>query len=68
MIAKISGMKLVGLCIAKEINMFENEKSEDMSKIITQAKAEFNAYTETRIREIGIEALKKDSVKFLETK
>ena len=41
---------------------------EDMSKIVTQAKAEFNAYTETRIREIGIEALKKDSIKFLEDK
>lgn len=40
---------------------------EDMEEILTKAKAEFNAYTETRIREIGIEALKKDSIKFLET-
>lgn len=52
----------------KNIKFVKDSFKEDMSKIVTQAKAEFNAYTETRIREIGIEALNKDSVKFLETK
>lgn len=50
------------------IEFIKDSFKEDMSKIVTQAKAEFNAYTETRIREIGIEALKNDSIKFLETK
>jgi len=41
---------------------------EDMDKIVVKAKAEFNAYVENRVHEIGIEAIKTDSVKFLEDK
>lgn len=41
---------------------------EDMSNMVTKAKAEFNAYVEDRIQAIGIESLKSDSVKFLENK
>lgn len=37
-----------------------------MSKIVGKANAEFNAYVENRVHEIGIEIIKKDSVKFLE--
>ena len=39
-----------------------------MDKIVTQAKAEFNAYVENRIHEIGIEEMKKGNVSFLENK
>lgn len=39
---------------------------EDMEEMVTKAKAEFNAYVENRIYEIGTEAINKDSVKFLE--
>ncbi len=41
---------------------------EDMEEMIIKAKAEFNAYVENRIYEIGTEAINKDSIKFLETK
>lgn len=41
---------------------------EDMNSIVTKAKAEFNAYTENRIHEIGIESIKNGTVKFLEDK
>ena len=40
----------------------------DMEEMITKAKAEFNAYVETHVHEIGIESIKSDSVKFLEDK
>ena len=39
---------------------------EDMDKIVSKAKAEFNAYVENRIYQIGIEAVSSDSVKFLD--
>lgn len=39
---------------------------DDMSNVVMKAKAEFNAYVESRIYEIGIETIKSDSVKFLE--
>ena len=39
---------------------------EDMTEIVTKAKAEFNAYVENRICEIGIESLKSDSVQLLD--
>ena len=41
---------------------------EDMEGMVTKAKAEFNAYVENRVHEIGIEELKKGNVKFLEDK
>lgn len=46
----------------------ENEKKEDMEEMVTKAKAEFNAYVENRICEIGVDTIKKDAVKFLEHK
>ena len=39
---------------------------EDMDKIVTKAKAEFNAYVENRMYQIGADAISSDSVKFLE--
>ena len=42
------------------------DKKEDMDEIVTKAKAEFNAYVENRVHEIGIEEVKKGNVKFLE--
>jgi hypothetical protein len=54
--------------VTGNIKFVKDSFKEDMSKIVTQAKAEFNAYMETRIREIGIETLKEDSIKFLENK
>lgn len=39
---------------------------EDMDKIVTKAKAEFNAYIENRMYQIGADAISSDSVKFLE--
>lgn len=41
---------------------------EDMEEMVTKAKAEFNAYVENRIYEIGVDTIKKDAVKFLEHK
>ena len=40
----------------------------DMEEMVTKAKAEFNAYVENRIYEIGVDTIKKDAVKFLEQK
>ena len=48
------------------VNFVKDSFKEDMNKIVTKAKSEFNAYVENRIHEIGIESLKNDSVKFLE--
>lgn len=50
------------------IKFVKNSFKEDMDGIVTKAKAEFNAYVENRIHEIGIEEIKKDSVKFIEDK
>lgn len=50
------------------IKFVKESFKEDMSKIVTQAKAEFNAYVENRVREIGIEELKNKNVNFLEDK
>ena len=50
------------------IKFVKDSFKEDMSKIVTQAKAEFNAYVENRVHEIGIEELKKGNVSFLENK
>lgn len=49
------------------IKFVKESFKEDMSKIVTQAKAEFNAYVENRVHEIGIEELKKGNVNFLES-
>lgn len=50
------------------VNFVKDSFKEDMNKIVTKAKSEFNAYVENRIHEIGIESIKNDSVKFLENK
>lgn len=50
------------------VDFVKDSFKEDMNKIVTKAKAEFNAYTENRIHEIGIESLKSDAVKFLENR
>lgn len=52
----------------ENVKFVKNSFKKDMNKIVAEAKAEFNAYTENRIHEIGIESFKKDSVKFLEDK
>ena len=49
------------------IDFVKDSFKEDMSKIVTQAKAEFNAYIENRAHEIGIEEMKKGNVSFLES-
>ena len=41
---------------------------EDMTEMVGKAKAEFNAYVEDRIQEIGIESIKNGTVQFLEQK
>ena len=48
------------------VDFVKDSFKEDMNNIVTKAKAEFNAYVENRIHEIGIESLKSDAVKFLE--
>lgn len=48
------------------VDFVKDSFKEDMNEIVTKAKAEFNAYAENRIHEIGIESLKSDTVKFLE--
>ena len=50
------------------VDFVKDSFKEDMNKIVTKAKAEFNAYTENRIHEIGIESLKSDAVRFLENR
>lgn len=53
----------------KVINSVEFVKAsfkDDMEEMLTKAKAEFNAYVENRIYEIGTDTIKKDTVKFLE--
>lgn len=50
------------------VDFVKDSFKEDMNKIVAKAKAEFNAYAENRIHEIGIESLKSDAVKFLEKK
>ena len=50
------------------VKFVKDSFKEDMNKIVAEAKAEFNAYAENTIHEIGIESIKKDSVKFLEDK
>lgn len=47
------------------VDFVKDSFKEDMNEIVTKAKAEFNAYAENRIHEIGIESLKSDAVKFL---
>lgn len=51
-----------------DVKFVKDSFKEDMEGMITKAKAEFNAYIENRVHEIGIETIKKDSVKFLENK
>lgn len=48
------------------VDFIKDSFKEDMNNIVGKAKGEFNAYVENRIHEIGIESIKKDSVKFLE--
>ena len=48
------------------VDFVKDSFKEDMNNIVGKAKAEFNAYVENRIHEIGIEELKKGNVKFLE--
>ena len=48
------------------VDFVKDSFKEGMNNIVGKAKAEFNAYVENRIHEIGIETIKKDSVKFLE--
>ena len=50
------------------VDFVKDSFKEDMNEIVTKAKAEFNAYAENRIHEIGIESLKSDAVKFIENK
>ena len=50
------------------VDFVKDSFKEDMNNIVGKAKAEFNAYVENRIHEIGIEEIKKGNVKFLEDK
>ncbi len=50
------------------VDFVKDSFKEDMNNIVGKAKAEFNAYVENRIHEIGIEEIKKGDVKFLEDK
>lgn len=69
---KPMGLKDLNSLLCKIHNVISNMDfvkdsfKEDMNNIVGKAKAEFNAYVENRIHEIGIETIKKDSVKFLE--
>ena len=58
----------VQMNMTSNMNYIKDCFKEDMESIVTRAKAEFNAYVETRVHEIGIEELKKGNVKFLEDK
>lgn len=48
------------------VDFIKDSFKEDMDKITVKAKAEFNAYVENRIHEIGIETIKNDTIRFLE--
>lgn len=50
------------------VKFVKNSFKEDMNEMVTKAKAEFNAYIENRVHEIGIESLKNEPVKFLENR
>ena len=50
------------------VDFVKDSFKEDMNNIVGKAKAEFNAYVEDHIYEVGIESLKSDTVKFLENK
>ena len=50
------------------VDFVKDSFKEDMNNIVGKTKAEFNAYVENRIHEIGIESFRKDSVKFIEDK
>ena len=54
--------------VTSNVDFVKDSFKEDLDGIVVKAKAEFNAYVEDRIHEIGIEALKDGSVKFLEDK
>lgn len=47
------------------INFVKKSFKEDMDNIVTKAKAEFNAYVENRVHEIGLESINSNSVKLL---
>ena len=69
---KPMGMKDLSSLLCKihnamvNVDFVKDSFKEDMNNIVGKAKAEFNAYVENRVHEIGIETIKKDSVKFLE--
>ena len=52
--------------VTANVDFVKDSFKEDMDSMVVKAKAEFNAYVEDRVRELGIEAIKNDSVKFLE--
>lgn len=54
--------------ITSNMDYIKKSFKEEMTKMVGKAKAEFNAFIETRVHEIGIEELKKGNVSFLEDK
>ena len=50
------------------VNFVKDSFKEDMERIVTKGKAEFNAYVENRLIEIGTDAIKSGSVQLLEGK
>ena len=50
------------------VNFVKESFKEDMERIVTKGKAEFNAYVENRLIEIGTDTIKSGSVKLLEEK
>lgn len=54
--------------VMSNVDFVKDSFKEDMNSIVSKTKAEFNAYVENRIHEIGIESFRKDSVKFIEDK
>lgn len=50
------------------LNFVRDSFEEDMEEITVKAKAEFNAYCENRVNQIGLDAINSGAVQFLENK
>lgn len=61
----LSEVEILRTNTVNNVEFVKNSFKKDIDGIVTKAKAEFNAYMENRIHEIGLESIK-NNVKFLE--
>lgn len=64
----LSEVNVLRTNVVANVKFARESFKEDMDGIVVKAKAEFNAYAENRIREIGLDAIKNDSVRFIDNK